>query len=313
MTKLITGGTGFVGSELAKMLVSRGEEVVLFDIAPRYESIQSIKEKVKVVRGDLANWSEVLNAVRNNKIKSIFHLGAMLSLPSDSNPWGAYRVNANGMMHVLEAARLFNVDKVIFPGTIAIYASQADVPIEIDESTIQKAENMYGLTKLFGELLGKFYAKKFGLDFRAVRFPTVVGPGAKTKHMAQYMAWMIDHALADKPFEIWVEEDTRIPSFYYKDAANALLMLHDAPAENIKTRVYNLAGISLTAKEFADNVKKHIPSAKLSFKPDPEVMKMVGKGYGNIDESYAKNEWGWKIKYNMESMIKDFEKEYKEK
>ena len=168
MTKLITGGTGFVGSELAKMLVSRGEEVVLFDIAPRYESIQSIKEKVKVVRGDLANWSEVLNAVRNNKIKSIFHLGAMLSLPSDSNPWGAYRVNANGMMHVLEAARLFNVDKVIFPGTIAIYASQADVPIEIDESTIQKAENMYGLTKLFGELLGKFYAKKFGLDFRAV-------------------------------------------------------------------------------------------------------------------------------------------------
>lgn len=310
MTKLITGGTGFVGSELARMLVDRGEKVILFDIAPRYESIESIKDKVTVIRGDLANWSEVLNAVSNNDVESIFHLGAMLSIPSDNNPWGAYRVNANGMMHVLEAARLFNVEKVVFSSTIAIYASQADIPIEIDESTIQLAENMYGLTKLFSELLGKFYSKKFNLDFRVVRFPTVVGPGAKTKHMAQYMAWMIDHALSGKPFEIWVEEGTRIPCFYYKDAANALLMLHDAPDENIRTRAYNLAGISLTAKEFADIVRRHIPSAQITFKPDLEVMKMVGKGYGTIDESCAKNEWGWKIRFDMERMIKDFEKEY---
>lgn len=303
MSKLITGGTGFVGCELAKMLIQREEKVVLFDVAPNYEAVESIKDKVLVVRGDLANWSEVLNVVKDHGVKSIFHLGAMLSIPSDANPWAAYRVNANGMMHVLEAARLFEVEKVIYTSTAAVYAGHTE---PIDESTVQKPDGMYALTKLFGELLGRFYAKKFRLDFRAVRFPTVVGPGARTRHMSQYMPWMIDHALANKPFEVWVEEDCRNPCIYYKDAANALLMLHDAPRENIKTRIYNLAGTSLTAREFVDTVTRYIPSAKITFKPDPEVVKLIGKGFGLIDDSPARREWGWKMKYGMEEMIKDF-------
>ena len=311
MTKLITGGTGFVGSELAKMLVKRGEKVVLFDIAPRYEAIESIKDQVIVIRGDLANWSEIFNAVKDHSVTSIFHLGAMLSIPSDNNPWAAYRVNANGMMHILEAARLFNIKKIIFPSSIAVYAGQTENLFSIDDSTIQKPESMYGLTKLFGELFGRFYEKKFNLDFRAIRLMTVVGPGAKTKHMTQYMAWMIEHSLANKPFEVWVNGDTRAPCIYYKDAANALLMLHDAPSENIKTRVYNLAGVSLKAIEFAETVRKHIPSAKITFKPDPEIEKMMGKGFGPIDDSCAKEEWGWKMKFDIDEMIKDFKQEYK--
>ncbi len=308
MTNLITGGTGFVGSELAKMLIDRGEKVVLFDVLPNYEAVKPIEDKVSVVRGDLSNWSEVFNAVKDHKVRSIFHLGAMLSIPSDANPWAAYRVNSNGMMHVLEAARLFDVEKVIFTSTAAVYAGHT---LPIDDSTVQKPETMYGLTKLFGEHLGRFYAKKFGLDFRAVRYPTVVGPGAKTRHMSQYMPWMIEYSLADKPFEVWVEEDCRNPCIYYKDAANALLMLHDAPREKIKTRIYNLAGISLTAREFADIVREHVPSSRITFKPDPEVVKMLGKGFGIIDESPAKKEWGWNMRYDMEEMIRDFERAYK--
>ena len=156
MTNLITGGTGFVGSELAKKLLNRGEKVVLFDIAPRYENLESIKDDVIILRGDLANWSEVLNAVKEYDIKSIFHLGAMLSIPSEANPWGSYRVNADGAMHILEAARLFAVDKVIFTSSIAVYAGYTG---PIDESTVQKPDGMYALTKLFGELLGRFYIK----------------------------------------------------------------------------------------------------------------------------------------------------------
>ncbi len=310
MTKLITGGTGLIGSEVAKMLVEKGDRPILFDVAPSFEAIGSIQDKVTVVRGDLANWSEVFNVISDYKIKSIFHFGGMLSLPSDANPWAAYRVNANGTMHILEAARLFNVEKIIFTSTIATYARQTEQPFPIDESTLQRPENMYGITKLFCELLGRFYTKKFGLDFRAVRYPTVVGPGAKTKHMTQYMAWMIDHALANKPFEVWVSEDTRVPCIYYRDAANALITLHDAPASNIKTRVYNLTGVSLTAGEFADKVRKHIPSAKITFKPDPEVVKMMGKGFGSIDDSPAKREWGWASRFDLDEMIKDFKRTY---
>jgi len=308
MTRLITGGTGFVGCELARRLVDRGEKVTLFDVAPNYSAVEPIKDKVEVVRGDLSNWSEVFNVVKDHKVKSIFHLGAMLSLPSDANPWASYRVNVNGMMHVLEAARLFDVEKVIFTSSNAVYAGYT---LPINESTILKPESMYGLTKLFGEHLGRYYAKRFGLDFRAVRYPAVVGPGARTKHMSQYLPWMIDHSIMNKPFEIWVEEDCRNPCIYFKDAANALIMLHDAPKENIKTRVYNLSGLSYTAKEFVAIVKKHFPSAQITFKPDPEVVKIIGKGFGSIDESTAKKEWGWKTQYSIDEMIEDFKRTYK--
>jgi nucleoside-diphosphate-sugar epimerase len=308
MTSLITGGTGFIGSELAKRLLKRGEEVVLFDIAPRYENIESIKNNVTVLKGDLANWSEVLNSVKEHGINKIFHLGAMLSIPSDANPWAAYRVNANGTMHILEAARLFDVDKVIFTSSNAVYAGYTG---PIDESTVQKPNGMYALTKLFGELLGRFYIKKFGIDLRVIRYPTVVGLGAKTKHMSQYMAWMIEYSLANKPFEVWVEEDTRNPCIYYKDAANALIMLHDAPKENIKTLIYNLAGISLTAREFVNTVEKHIPNSQIKFKPDPVAVSLLGKGIGKIDDSCARDEWGWKLEFGIDEMIDDMKSEYK--
>lgn len=310
MTRLITGGTGFLGSELANRLVEKGDKVVLFDISPNTNAVKKIKDKITIIRGDLSNWSEVFNAVKEHNIESIFHLGAMLSIPADANPWAAYRVNADGTLNILEAARLFDVEKVIFTSTIAVYAGYA---LPINESTLQKPESMYGITKLFSENLGRFYFKKFGLDFRAIRYPTVIGLGARTKHMSQYMSWMIENSLSNNPFDVWVNEDTRNPCLYYKDAALALLMIHDAPIQNIKTRVYNLAGISLTAKEFVDEVKKYIPSAKIAFKPDPEIVKLMGKGFGFIDDTCAKKEWGWRMRYDMKSMLEDIKREAKSK
>jgi len=309
VASLVTGGTGFLGCELAKMLVQRGERVVLFDVAPSYAAVESIKNKVSIMRGDLGNWSEVFNAVKDHEVKSIFHLGGMLSLPSEANPWAAYRVNANGTMHILEAARLFGSEKVIFASTLGVYGPRKRTII--NESAVEKPETMYGSTKLFAEHLGRFYAKKFGLDFRAVRFPTLVGPGATTKHPSQYMPWMIEYSLAKKPFDVWVEENCRVPFIYHKDAANALLMLHDAPRENIKTLVYNLAGTSLTAREFADKVVEHIPSAQIRFRPDPEIVKMLGGGFDVIDDSCAQKEWGWKMSFDMEDMMQDFERTYR--
>jgi nucleoside-diphosphate-sugar epimerase len=310
MTRLITGGTGFVGSELANRLVEQGDKVVLFDISPNINAVKKIKDKITIIRGDLSNWSEVFNVVKEHDIKSIFHLGAMLSIPADANPWAAYRVNADGTLNILEAARLFDVEKVIFTSTIAVYAGYA---LPINESTLQKPESMYGITKLFSENLGRFYFKKFGLDFRVIRYPTVIGLGARTKHMSQYMSWMIENSLSNNPFDVWVNEDTRNPCLYYKDAVLALLMIHDAPIQNIKTRVYNLAGISLTAKEFVDEVKKYIPSAKIAFKPDPEIVKLMGKGFGFIDDTCAKKEWGWRMRYDMKSMLEDIKREAKSK
>ena len=305
MTHLITGGTGFLGRALAGQLIERGDRVVLFDLDPNFDGLDTVGAEVDVIRGDITGLSEVLNAVKGRPIDSIFHLSSMLSIPADENPWAAYRVNADGMMHVLEAARLFGVSRVIFPSSMAVYAGNTG---KIDESTGQAPDSMYGATKIFCELLGRFYHRKFGIDFRAVRFCTVVGLGARTKHMTQYMAWMIERSLQGEPFEVWVAESTRNPFLYFKDAVRALMMLADAPADDIKTRVYNLAGTESTAEEFARTVEKHVPGARITFRPDPDAMRLFGKGTGTVDETAAATEWGWRSEYGVEETIVDMKR-----
>ncbi len=306
MTILITGGTGLLGREVARQLVDRNEEIVLFDIVPREKMWADIKEKVKFVRGNLANWASVLNVVKEYRPKSIFHLGAMLSLPCEMDPWAAYQVNCNGTTYILDAARLFGVEKVIFSSSIAA-VSCPEVPDVATDYTLQRPRLIYGVTKLFGELLGRFYNKKFGLDFRAIRYSCVIAPGVKTLGGAQCIPWSIEHAVKGESYDLWLEPEVSIAILYYKDAARATIMLHDAQKEQIQTMCYNVIGINLNnVQEFIDIVKKHIPEAKIGFKPDPEKMQALEGLPRAFDESRAQAEWNWRHKYSAEEMIQDF-------
>lgn len=309
MAILVTGGSGFIGKGLVRKLVANGKKVVVYDRVVSEDLYGDAGTSVTLVQGDLSHMSEVINAVRDHDIDSIIHMGAMLSLPSDANPWGAYDVNANGTLHVLEAARLFGVSKVVFLSSNAVYGGSRG---DIDETTLQQPGSMYGITKLFGEHLGRFYHRKFGPDFRALRFCVIIGLGAKTKHMSQYMAWMIERSLEGRPFSVWVAEDTYNPWLYHKDAVRALVELHDAPADAIQSRVYNLSGTRSTAREFVDKVEEHIPGARLSFEPDPEAVALLGKGYGNIDETPARTEWGWRAEYDIDAMLEDMKRDFEE-
>lgn len=308
MSILITGGTGFIGAGLAQKLVGRGEEVILFDIAPQTERVADLKDKVKIVRGDLKVWPEVMNVVKENNVEDIFHLGAMLSVPSEGNPWGSFQTNVAGMMYVLEAARLFGVKRFIFPSSIASYGlGTGEV---ITDETLQRPITMYGVGKVYGELLGRFYRRKFDLDFRCLRYCGVIGPGVKTPGIAQYNAWMIENAILGKPFECFVTEDTSVPVTYFKDAIHATLMLYDAPREQIKTISYNISEVSPapTAKELELTIKKLIPEAKVTYKPDPVVMEFYrNQSMKVIDDKRAREEWGWQPLYkDLEEIVADF-------
>jgi len=295
MSILITGGTGKIGIGLAKELVERSEEVVLFDIATRDERVVDIKDKVKVVQGDLKVWPEVLNVVKNYNVEDIFHHGSMLSLPSDENPWASFQTNVVGTMHVLEAARLFGVKRMVFASTEATYGLGTSGVIT--EETLQRPITMYGAGKLYCELLGRFYRRKFDLDFRCIRYFTVLYPGAKVRALPTFMHWMIENAALGKPYECYVSEDAVQPVTYYRDAIKATIMLYDAPKEQIKTVCYNLAGVSPapSAKDLEMAIKKFIPDAKITYKPDPVVMEYYRTRKAEvIDDSRAREEWGWK-------------------
>jgi len=308
MSILITGGTGGIGVGLAHELVAKGEDVILFDIAPQTGRLADIKDKVKIVPGDLKVWPEVMNVVKENNVKGIFHHGSMLSLPSEANPWAAFQVTVVGTMHVLEAARLFGVERVLFASTDATYGlGTTEV---ITDETLQRPITIYGANKLYGELLGRFYRRKFGLDFRCIRYCTVLRPGIKIRALPMFVPWMIENAALGKPYECFVAEDVAAPVMYYRDAIRATIMLYYAPKEQIKTVCYNISGISPTptAKELEMTVKKIIPEAKITYKPDPLVMEFYrSRGVNIIDDSRARQEWGWEALYtDYKKVVADF-------
>lgn len=311
MKSLITGGTGFIGAQVARILVQRGERPIIFDINDRKTLLKGLEDKVIVVKGDLSNYSHIFNVIKDYKIDVIYHLGSMLSIPSDADPWSAFRVNAEGGFHVLEAARILNVKQVVFSSTLGTYGADLREEV-IDDYSLQRPFLFYGCTKVFVELMGRFYKRKFGLDFRAVRYPSIIGPGVKTPGIAQYNSWAIEQAYKGKPFKIWVTPETKLAIMYYKDAALSIIQCAQAPLEKIKMVVYVLAGIFLSAQELVDQIKKYIPTAQLIFEPDMSMAETIQSLSKPVDDRCAREEFGWVNQYPIEKIIEDFIKELRE-
>lgn len=314
MTILITGGTGFIGSSLARMLIDEGERPVLFDVAPVQGMLRDMESEFDYVRGSLTNLPVLINCLRQYAVDRVFHLGGMLSLPSEENPWAAFEANIVGTYHILEASRITEVSQVIYGSTIATYSKDISSDV-IDDRTLQRPSSMYGVTKVSGELLGRFYSRRFGLDFRGVRLPSVVGPGAKTAHMSIYNAWAIEEPLKGLPYELRCEPETRCPVMYFKDAASSLRLLSRADRSQISTMIYNVAGVApeFSANDLVRAVRSRIPGARLSFNPDPEITELLKEiGRLNIDDSLAQSEWGWQPAYSLGDMVDDFIREFNE-
>jgi len=309
------GGTGYIGAELAHILIDRGEDVVLFDIAINRYRIEDIETKVKVVQGDLGNWSEVLNVVKDNNVTEIYHLGSMLSYMSELNPWASFRANVIGTYNVLEAARLFGVKKMMFASSTSTFGLETgDVLTDI---SIQRPITMYACGKLYGEGLGRFYRNKFGLDFCSIRYPSMIGPNVRTP--GHWAPLMIQDAILGKPHEcIYGTPESRTCMIYVRDAARAADMILQAPRENIKMVNYNVTAVSaiISAKEIEAILKSRFPKTKVTYKRDPLVRESVLKTFDIrkvLDDSYARNEWGWQPQFaTPEAIIDIFEKDIKE-
>ncbi len=310
MATLITGGTGYIGAELARLLVQRGEEVVLFDIAINRHRIDDIEHRLKIVRGDLGNFSEVINAVKENRIREIYHLGAMLTYMSELHPWASFQTNVIGMYNVLEAARLFDVEKVMFTSTFGTFGLCKDEVLT--DTSLQRPTTFYGCGKLYIEGSGRFYRSKFGLDFRSIRYAHMVGPGVRTPgHWAPPM--IADVVLGTPNKCIYGTPKSVISMIYFKDAALAADMVMRAPRDAIQMVNYNVAGIpavtSATALERA--LKTRYPGAKITYQPNPYLPHQPHT-MREFNDDCARREWGWQPECDsLEKIIDAFERDLK--
>jgi threonine 3-dehydrogenase len=293
--KLVTGGSGQVGAALTHILVKRGEQVVVFDVVkgPR---LDDISDKITFVRGNLAIWSEVFNIVRDYKISHIYHMGAMLTSESEINPWASFQSNVVGTYNVLEAARLLNVEQIMFTSSIGTFGQAAGG--EMSDTSLQRPRDFYGAGKLYCERLGALYRQKWGLDFRSIRYPSVLGPGPATP--GHWDVPMIQAAMQGKPFACNSPADRPGPMLYVSDAARAADVVLQAPKDAIKMINYNVGGIAAgTPGELAAALKKHYPSWQVTFAPSG------GPSGLRWNDSFARTEFGWKPEISTVELLVD--------
>jgi nucleoside-diphosphate-sugar epimerase len=301
---LITGGFGFIGYHLTNLLLEQGEEVTIFDIAGTSKLFRNMMDRVKVIRGDIGNWSHVLDAVRTSKPDCIYHAGAMLPPGSEQNPQGAFAVNVNGTYNVFEAARMFEVESVMFISTLATYGR--DVPSVVPNDAAQHPVNMYGVTKVCCERLGEYYQKRFGMNFRGVRLTPILGMGRVDSAQSAYLYKSVQEAAMGRPYSIYVEPNTAIAVLYVKDAAWGLYDLRRAPEGSLSTRVYNLYGMTVVGQELADAIKSAVPGARVDFKPDETQIQLVKNLPERLDDALARKDWGWSPRFSLQEAVKDF-------
>jgi len=303
MTTLITGGTGFIGAEIVKMLLDRGEGPI--HVAHRSGNLgglTGVEDQLVLHQFDLSDPESIDRVVSGVAPDQLFHFGAILTGPGEQDPQALLEANATGFMRIIEAARLAGTRQMIFASSIGTYGR--DLGGEpIDDLSLQRPLTAYGVTKVFGENLGAYYRSKYGLDFRGLRYPSIVGPGVTTWSVAQYTSWMIEKPALGEPFEVWTAPESVVALMYYRDAARAAIELADAPLESIRSMNYLVDGPqpTPTAGELADAVRRQIPGAEITF--DTESENSRPRTSIRIDDSAARSEWGWEPSYDVDAMV----------
>lgn len=297
---LVTGAGGQLGTVLIKVLrnIFGEEQVIASDLKAMDDPYFEV---LNVTDGD-----RMAEIVRRHGITQIYHLAAILSATGELKPRFTWDVNMNGILNVLEVARTFNLDKVYSPSSIAVYGK--NTPIDnTPQYTVLDPSTVYGISKLAGELWSDYYFNRYGLDVRSLRYPGLISyeapPGGGT---TDYAVDIFYKAVQGEVFECILEADTRLPMMYMPDAIRATLELMEAPLEQVSIHSsYNINAMSFTPAEIAAEIRKHLPDFKMDYKIDELRQKIANSWSDTIDDSFARNDWGWKEAYNLEAMTKD--------
>lgn len=298
---LVTGAIGQIGSDLVSALKEKygADNVVASDIREP-ENVEGFAP-FEVL--DVLDEKNIEDVVKKYEIDTIFHLAALLSAVGEKSPQACWKVNMDGLFNILEVARKFNLKKIICPSSIAAFGPTTPRD-NTPQATILEPSTMYGVTKVAGELLCDYYVSKYGLDIRGIRYPGLISykalPGGGTTDFAVDIFYK---AIEHGKYECFVGPETTLPMMYMDDAINGTIQLAEAEFESLKHHSnFNFAGMSFSASQLADEIKKHIPEFEISYAPDFR-QKIADSWPRSIDDEAAREEWGWKPQYDLAKMV----------
>lgn len=298
---LIIGACGQIGTELTlKLREIHGENsVIASDIR------EGNKELMKSGPFEFINaidYNSILNIIEKYNINEVYLMAAMLSATGEKFPAKAWELNMNSLFNVLDLAKEGKIKKVFWPSSIAVFGPTT--PKEnTPQITVMEPTTVYGISKQAGERWCEYYHQKYGVDVRSIRYPGIISwktePGGGT---TDYAVEIYHQALLNGTYSSFLNKETKLPMMYMDDAIEATIKIMEANPEAVKIRSsYNLAAMSFTPQEIAEEIKKTIPEFVITYHSDFR-QQIADSWPKSIDDSKAREDWGWQHKFDLKKM-----------
>lgn len=302
---LVTGSLGQIGSELVMHMrnVYGNDNVIATDIR-KLEGNPAVESGPFEIL-DVLDAKAMAEVAKKYNADTIIHLAALLSAVAEAKPVLAWEINMGGLFNALEVARELNCS-FFTPSSIGSFGPNTP-KVKTPQDTIQRPQTMYGVTKVSGELLCDYYFKRFGIDTRGVRFPGLISyetlPGGGT---TDYAVDIYYEALKHGKYTSFIDKGTYMDMMYMPDALNAIVTLMEAdPNKLIHRNAFNITAMSFEPEMIAAEIKKNIPNFEISYNVDPVRQAIANSWPDSIDDTAAKQEWGFNAKYDLALMTKD--------
>jgi len=311
---MITGGSGFLGTYVARVLAERGDRVVVFDAAGPAPELAALtaqfERQIVYVRGQILDLSSLLRGVQQHRVERIFHAAALYDPPySLEEPALTFQVNVNGTINVLEVARFLGLQRVVQSSSIAVYAPRQYEPIdELHPILLPSAGNplgAYGASKAAAEIVGLSYYSSNGVDFIALRNSAIYGYGMR---YPMYIKPMVENSVRKLPTRFATGGDMRRDYTHVKDIAQAVLKALDVPASTLTQRIFNIgSGIMHSATQVAETVRKILPEADIEIGAGLSKLEQSDmRARGMLDLTAAQQQLKYEPLYALEDGIRDY-------
>jgi len=322
---LITGANGEIGHGLINRLFNENHcRILALDLKPLDERLMDKCERF--IQGDILDKMLLGRLIAEYEITTIFHLASILSTKAEYNPESAHKINVEGTINLLQLGIELSQwqgksVEFIYPSSIAVYGLP-DLATKLKEGKIKEYQwcnpiTMYGCNKIYCEHLGRYYSQNYHqlakepikhmIDFRCIRFPGLISADTvPTGGTSDYGPEMLHSAAKGIPYECFVREDSRIPFMAMPDAIKALLEIEKSPRKNITQFSYNVTSFSPSADEIRAYIQSAFPDSSIIYTVDQSRQKIIDSWPEDIDDSAARNDWGWNPDYDMDRSFNEY-------
>lgn len=309
---LILGACGQIGSELTLALRKKygNNAVVASDIREGNEELMN-SGPFEIL--DATNKEAITKCIDTYKITDVYLMAALLSATAEKHPEKAWELNMNSLLYILELGKAKRINKIFWPSSIAVFGPTT--PKEnTPQTTVMEPTTVYGITKQAGERWCEYYFKNFNVDVRSIRYPGLISwktlPGGGT---TDYAVDIYHQAVTQESYDCFLKKDTPLPMMFMGDAIKATIGIMEANTNDVKVRSsYNVAALSFTPNQLAENIRQHVPNFTISYNPDFR-QKIADSWPGSIDDSVARKDWNWQHDFDIDKMTKTMLKNLKEK